>query len=138
LTTTAAINQATYFTVPNLPYFVKSPAVAAMNKALDKYAPGVRKHPTYGELPMEARIAGKMFQAAALAGHVGANGKAPPSAAIVKGLDSLNGATLGGFAPPLTFTAGKPHPVDCWYWAVLKAGKYSTPFGLKPSCQSAS
>jgi branched-chain amino acid transport system substrate-binding protein len=138
LTTTSAINQATYFTVPNLPYFVKSPAVSAMNKALDKYAPGVRKHSTYGELPMEAWIAGKMFQAAALAGHLGANGKAPTSTAIVNGLDSLNGATLGGLAPPLTFTAGKPHPVDCWYWALLKAGKYSTPYGLKPSCQSAS
>jgi branched-chain amino acid transport system substrate-binding protein len=138
LTTTAAINQATYFTVPNLPYFVKSPAVTAMNKAIDKYAPGVRKNSTYGELPMEAWISGKMFQAAAAAGHLGANGKAPTSSAVIKGLNSLNGATLGGLAPPLSFAAGKPHPVDCWYWAVLKAGKYSTPYGLKPSCQSAS
>jgi branched-chain amino acid transport system substrate-binding protein len=138
LTTTPAINQATYFTVPNLPYFVNSPAITAMNKALDKYAPGVRKHATYGELPMETWIAGKMFQAAAVAGHLGANGAAPTAAAVTKGLNSFNGVTLGGLAPSLTFAAGKPHPVDCWYWALLKDGKYSTPYGLKPSCQSAS
>ena len=32
----------------------------------------------------------------------------------------MNGDTLGGLAPPLTFTAGKPHPVDCWYYALLE------------------
>jgi branched-chain amino acid transport system substrate-binding protein len=134
LTTTPAINQNTYFTVPNFPYFAKLPAITAMNKALDKYAPGVRKDVNYGELPMETWVAGKMFEAAAAAGKLGANGKAPTSAQLTKGLDSLNGTTLGGLAPPLNFTAGKPHPVDCWYWAVLKKGKYSTPLGLKPAC----
>ena len=137
LTTTPAINQATYFTVPNLPYFAKNAAITAMNTALKKYAPGVLKDVNYGELPMETWVAGKMFQAAATAGHLGANG-APTSAQLIKGLDSLHGATLGGLAPPLTFTAGKPHPVDCWYYALLKNGKYSTPFGLKPVCSTSS
>jgi branched-chain amino acid transport system substrate-binding protein len=137
LTTTPAINQATYFTVPNLPYFAKNAAITAMNTALKKYAPGVLKDVNYGELPMETWVAGKMFQAAATAGHLGASG-APTSAQLIKGLDSLHGATLGGLAPPLTFTAGKPHPVDCWYYALLKNGKYSTPFGLKPVCSTSS
>jgi len=133
-TTTAGINQATYFTVPNFPYFVGTPAIKAMNKTLNKYAPGVLKDVNYGELPVEAWISGKMFQAAAQLGHLGANGKAPTSAELTKGLDSLHGTTLDGLAPPLNFTAGKPHPVDCWYYALLKNGKYSTPLGLKPSC----
>ena len=137
LTTTPAINQATYFTVPNLPYFAKNAAITAMNTALKKYAPGVLKDVNYGELPMETWVAGKMFQAAATAGHLGASGAAT-SAQLIKGLDSLHGNTLGGLAPPLTFTAGKPHPVDCWYYALLKNGKYSTPFGLKPVCQTSS
>ena len=137
LTTTPAINQATYFTVPNLPYFAKNAAITAMNTALKKYAPGVLKDVNYGELPMETWVAGKMFQAAATAGHLGASG-APTSAQLIKGLDSLHGATLGGLAPPLTFKAGKPHPVDCWYYALLKNGKYSTPFGLKPVCSTSS
>ena len=137
LTTTPAINQATYFTVPNLPYFAKNAAITAMNTALKKYAPGVLKDVNYGELPMETWVAGKMFQAAATAGHLGASGAAT-SAQLIKGLDSLHGNTLGGLAPPLTFKAGKPHPVDCWYYALLKNGKYSTPFGLKPVCQTSS
>ena len=137
LTTTPAINQATYFTVPNLPYFAKNAQITAMNTALKKYAPGVLSDVNYGELPMETWVAGKMFQAAAIAGHLGVNG-APTSAELVKGLDSLHGNTLGGLAPALTFKAGKPHPVDCWYYALLKNGKYSTPFGLKPTCQTAS
>jgi branched-chain amino acid transport system substrate-binding protein len=137
LTTTPAINQATYFTVPNLPYFAKNAQITAMNAALNKYAPGILKDVAYGELPMETWVAGKMFQAAAAAGHLGVGG-APTSAELTKGLDSLHGATLGGLAPPLTFTAGKPHPVDCWYYALLKDGKYSTPFGLKPVCSTSS
>ncbi len=137
LTTTPAINQATYFTVPNLPYFATGNSqIVAMNAAIKKYAPSVLKDVNYGELPMETWVAGKMFQAAAAAGHLGANGN-PTSAQLVKGLDSLNGNTLGGLAPPLTFAAGKPHPVDCWYYALLKNGKYSTPYGLKPVCEKA-
>jgi branched-chain amino acid transport system substrate-binding protein len=136
LTTTPAINQATYFTVPNLPYFANNSQITAMNTALKKYAPSVLKDPNYGELPMEAWVAGKMLQAAAVDGKVGASGNVT-SAQIVKGLDTLNGNTLGGLAPALTFTAGKPHPVDCWYYAVLKAGKYSTPYGLTPTCEKA-
>jgi branched-chain amino acid transport system substrate-binding protein len=137
LTTTPAINQATYFTVPNLPYFAKNAQITAMNKALKKYAPGILQDVNYGEIPMEAWVSGKMFQAAAIAGHLGVNGT-PTSAQLIKGLDSLKGNTLGGLAPALTFTAGKPHPVDCWYYALLKDGKYSTPFGLKPTCETSS
>jgi branched-chain amino acid transport system substrate-binding protein len=137
LATTPAINQATYFTVPNLPYFANTPAIKAMNTALKKYAPTVLKDVNYGELPMETWVAGKMFQAAAVAGNLGAHG-APTSAQLTKGLNSLHGATLGGLAPPLNFTAGQPHPVDCWYYALLKDGKYSTPFGLKPVCSTSS
>jgi branched-chain amino acid transport system substrate-binding protein len=133
--TTSGINQDTYFTVPNFPYFAKLPAITAMNKALDKYAPGVRKDVNYGEFPAEAWIAGKLFQAGAV--DLGVGGKTPTSAQLIKGLDSLHGTTLGGLAPPLTFTAGKPNPVDCWYWALLKNGKYSTPLGLKPACAKA-
>lgn len=136
--TGSALSQGTYFTVPNLPYFADNPAIKTMDKALDKYAPGIQKNQNYGEFAVEAWIAGEEFQAAAEAGHLGAGGSTPTSAQLVKGLDSLDGNTLGGLAPPLHFTAGKPHPVDCWYWAVLKKGKYTTPYGLKPTCASSS
>jgi branched-chain amino acid transport system substrate-binding protein len=135
---TAGINQATYFTVPNFPFFVNTPAIKTMNTAFDKYAPGLRKDVNYGEFSMEAWTAGVLFETAALAGHLGANGKTPAAAAVTNGLNSLNGETLGGLVPPLHFVAGQPHPIDCWYWAVLKNGKYSTPLGLKPACATKS
>ena len=81
LTTTPAINQATYFTVPNLPYFAKNAQITAMNNALKKYEPKVLKDVNYGELPMETWVAGKMFQAAAAAGGLGANGRGDLGAA---------------------------------------------------------
>lgn len=132
--TSPAINQDTYLTVPNFPYFAASPATKAMDAALKKYAPSVLKDVNYGEFPMEAWISGKLFQAAAAAGDLGAGGKVATSAQLTKGLESLHGTTLGGLAPPLSFTAGKPHPVDCWYWTEIKKGKYVTPLGLKPVC----
>ncbi|MHB1582740.1 MAG: ABC transporter substrate-binding protein [Acidimicrobiales bacterium] len=132
--TKTALGKGTYFTVPNLPYFANTPAIRQMNSAIDKYAKGTRSNSYWGEIAMEAWISGKLFQAAAQAGKLGAHGSTPTSAQLIKGLDSLKGNTLAGLAPPLNFTAGKPHPVDCWYWTVLKGGKYSTPYGLKPAC----
>jgi branched-chain amino acid transport system substrate-binding protein len=132
MATSAALNQSTYFTVPNLPYFASSSsAIKAMDSAVNKYAPGTLKNANYNELAAEAWMAGKEIQAAIAASH--ASG-APTSASITKGLDSFHGQTLEGLAPPLTYTAGKPHPVDCWYYAVLKDGKFTTPYGLKDFC----
>ena len=131
--TSAALNQATYFTVPNLPYFANTSAIKAMDTAINKYEPGTLKNVNYNELAAEGWISGKLFQAAAAAGHLGVGG-APTTAEVIKGLDSLKGDTLDGLAPPLTYAAGKPHPVDCWYYAVLKDGKFTTPYGFKDFC----
>ncbi|MGO8862234.1 MAG: ABC transporter substrate-binding protein [Acidimicrobiales bacterium] len=134
MTSTADLNQATYFTVPNVPYFSSSvSAVKAMDTAIKKYAPGTLNNATWGEYPMFIWISGELFQAAAVADHAGENG-AVTSAEIVKGLDSLHGATLDGLAPPLTYKAGQPNPVHCWYYAELKDGKFTTPYGLKYFC----
>jgi branched-chain amino acid transport system substrate-binding protein len=134
MTTTADLNQATYFTVPNIPYFASSvSAVKAMDTAIKKYSPGTLNNATWGEYPMFIWISGELFQAAAAADHAGQNG-AVTSAEIVKGLDSLHGTTLDGLAPPLTYKAGQPNPVHCWYYAELKNGKFTTPYGLKDFC----
>ncbi len=119
--------------VPNLPYFATTPAVAAMNSALDKYFPGFRAK-ELAELPMESWVSGQMLEAAAKAGNVGANGSTPTAAQLTAGLNSFNGETLGGLAPPLTFAAGKPHTVDCWYLVTIKGGAFATPYGLAPTC----
>ena len=51
-----------------------------------------------------------------------------------QGVGLAQGSHARGPRPALTFTAGKPHPVDCWYYAVLKQGKFTTPYGLKDFC----
>jgi branched-chain amino acid transport system substrate-binding protein len=134
MATSTGFNVATYFTVPNLPYFAKSSAISAMDSAVKKYSgANVLTNSNYNELAAEAWMSGKEIQAAVAADHVSG---APTSAEITKGLNSFKGQTLDGLAPALTYTAGKPHPVDCWYYALLKDGKYSTPQGLKTFCAS--
>ena len=53
----------------------------------------------------------------------------------MQGLTSLKGDTLDGMAPPLTFKAGQPHPVDCWFEALMKDGKASLPIGTQTVCE---
>jgi branched-chain amino acid transport system substrate-binding protein len=122
---------------PNIPFYADTPAVAAMNAALDKYYPGMReKVDVYNEFSMGAWPSGLLFEAAAKAGGVGANGTAPTSADLIKGLNSLKSETLDGMAPPLTFTAGQPHPADCWFTYALKNGKFSLPNGTSTTCEN--
>ncbi|MCK9896026.1 ABC transporter substrate-binding protein [Frankia sp. AgB32] len=119
---------------PNLPYFADSPAITAMNTALDRYAPGLRRNADdFTEIASEAWVSGLLFEAAAKAGGLGASGQ-PTAAELVTGLTSLNGETLGGMASPLTFAAGKAHPVGCWFLTELRNGAFSTPNGATPSC----
>jgi len=134
MTKVAGLSKDTYITVPNIPYFANTSAIRQMNKALDKYAPGVRSHATYGEFPAEAWMAGKLLQEAAKTGQLGQSGSAPTAAQLTAGLNSLEGTTLNGMAPKLQFAEGQPHPVNCWYWTVIKNGKFTTPYGLGPTC----
>jgi branched-chain amino acid transport system substrate-binding protein len=123
-----------YLNVTNIPYFVNTPAIQKMNAAFDKYFPGLRTSPLFNEGTASMWDSGLLFAAAAKAGGLGANGSAPTSAQLVKGLNSLTNETLDGTAPPLTFKAGQPHPVDCWFEALMKDGKASLPIGTQTVC----
>jgi branched-chain amino acid transport system substrate-binding protein len=119
---------------PDIPFFVNStPAAKAMNAAMNKYAKSTVKSPNYNEQATQMYLSGVLFADAATAGKLGVHG-APTTAELYKGLYSLKHDTLGGLAPPLTFTKGKPTPVDCWYWISIKKGKFTTPYGTKPVC----
>jgi branched-chain amino acid transport system substrate-binding protein len=122
---------------PNVPFYASTPAVTAMNAALDKYYPGLRENKSvYNEFSMGSWVAGLLFQAAAKAGGVGANGTTPTSAQVTAGLTSIKGDTLDGMAPPLTFTNGVAHPADCWFTYALKGGKFSLPNGTSTTCEN--
>jgi branched-chain amino acid transport system substrate-binding protein len=121
---------------PNLPFYATTAAMTAMNAAIDKYYPGLRQDSaSYNEFAMGAWPSGLLFEAAAKAGGLGANGSDPTSAQLTTGLDSLKGDTLDGLAPALTFASGKPHPIDCWFTFALKNGTFSLPDGTSSTCE---
>ena len=106
----------TWLSFSQYPYFVTSqPGIKELNAALDKYYPGVRTNPNApsGELA-SAWAAGELLQDAFQSGGL-KSGTAPTVAVLLKGLYSMKGQTLGGLVPPLTFTKGQIHNVNCWF-----------------------
>jgi branched-chain amino acid transport system substrate-binding protein len=108
-----------------------SPGVETMISALNKYEPGTVASATYGPDANQAWDAGLLFATAATAGHLGA---APTTAELFNGLYSLQGSTLGGMAPPLTFHQGQPANVNCWFYAQIENHQFASPYGAKVYC----
>jgi branched-chain amino acid transport system substrate-binding protein len=108
------------------------PAVKDFHDALDEYAPGVRDEDGFGVNQLYPWAGGKLFEAAADAAKL-----TPTSTAadLKKGLYSLKNETLGGLAPPLTFTRGKPAFPTCYFTVRLEDGNFAD--GEKPACLTA-
>jgi branched-chain amino acid transport system substrate-binding protein len=120
----------------DVPYFLTStPGMKTYLKAVKKYAPQILKSQNYGEEAVALWVSGLLFGKALAVGTQGKSGPAT-TAEIYKGLYSIHHDTLGGMAPPLTFTVGKPSPIDCWYWIGIKNHKFTTPYGTAPFCKS--
>jgi branched-chain amino acid transport system substrate-binding protein len=116
----------------DLPAFVTSnPAVAAMTKAIDRYEPGTTSSPDYGPAATQTWAAGLLLAKAA---EVAPLGSTPTPAQVIAGLDKLHDETLGGMAPPLSFTPGKPTTISCWFYMGIKAGHFDMPYGSAPAC----
>ena len=114
--------------VGDFPWFAGStPASAAYLQAVQQYDPSL------------ATSAGtsQMWTAGALLGQAitNLNGATPTSANIIKGLDAIQNNTLGGLAPPLSFTAGQPAPrASCYFVVQIKNGAWTAPEGNAPVC----
>ncbi len=118
----SALNANTWFESNNIPYWVNSPAVQAMNTALDKYYPGLRTNAKLWEgTDLGDWASGVLLADAVKAGGLGPS-DSPSAAEVLKGLNSLNGDTLGGLSPPLTFHVGQVNSVDCWFTFRLQNG----------------
>ena len=103
---------------------------------VDKYYPGLRNNATaWGESDAMAWVSGLLLEDGIKAGGLTASAT-PTAAEILSGLNSLKGDSLNGMAPPLTFTAGKPHPLDCWFTTRLKNGVPSLVNGGKVTCEN--
>jgi branched-chain amino acid transport system substrate-binding protein len=113
------------------PWFADStPALKAYQAALKKYESGKAVNAS----SIEGWASGKLFQAAVAA----SGSKTVTPASVLAGLYSLKGATLGGIAPPLTFTKGTAAAVPCFFLVGIKNGKFIEPQGMKLSCAPAS
>ena len=122
----------------DLPYIENTSAVDAMTTAVNKYYPGLIENGNVWNQDSSASwVSGLLLEDAVKAGGLGSN-DTPSAAEIVKGLDSLKGDTLDGWSPPLTFAAGQPHPVDCWYTLHIQNGVPSLANGGKVSCENGS
>ncbi len=136
--TSPGIDQNLWSPYENLPYWVNAPEVQTMNTALDKYYPGLRHNPnTFSEQSAGSWVSGLLLRDAVKAGGLGPS-DTPSSAEIVKGLQSLKGDTLDGWAPPLTFAAGQAHHVPCWFTGHLQNGVNTLANGGKVTCQNGS
>lgn len=116
-------------------YDTSTPAIAAFQAALKKYAPSAApSSSTFSGEEINAWSGGLLFQAAATAGHL-----TPSStpAQVKKGLYALKNETLDGIAPPLNFTPGKPAFIPCWFTEQVKGGKFTSLNGNKPTCLTA-
>lgn len=111
-----------------------NPGVAAFLAALKKYAPSVQGSTSFSYDTIYPWLAGQLFEAAAKAGSL--TPKSTP-AQVKQALYKINGTTLGGLAPPLTITHGKPVFSACFFSSTLKSGNYASLNGGKPSCLTA-
>jgi branched-chain amino acid transport system substrate-binding protein len=107
------------------------PAVATFKAALDKYEPGVTSGGGFSVDDLFTWAGGMLFLAAAKAADIGPNST---SADVKKGLYMLKGETLGGIAPPLTFSQGKPTFVSCFFTAAISNGHFESLNGDRSTC----
>ena len=116
----------------NLPFSVTdTPEAQRMIAAFKQYNPSMLTDPNYNEIVVEEWASGLMLELAAARGNLGAT---PTSQQILDGLHTFNKETLNGMAPGLTFKAGQPNPVPCWFWQGTKDGKFTLPYGPNPEC----
>ncbi|CUU55454.1 branched-chain amino acid transport system substrate-binding protein [Parafrankia irregularis] len=123
---------------PILPFFVDQPQVQKLNEAVDRYSPGLRTDPqSWTTLAAQVWTGGLLVERGVESSGVSA-GQDVSAAAITKGLTSLKDETLDGWAPPLTFTAGKANQVNCWYVGRVQDGKPALVNDGKRSCKDGS
>jgi branched-chain amino acid transport system substrate-binding protein len=112
-------------------YDASLPATQQFQQAVDKVYPGLIKSPSFASAAFYAWIGGQLFAAAAKAGHLTPNST---PADLKNALYSLKNETLGGLAPPLTYTRGKPYSTNCWFTSTVHGGTLVSTHGNKPVC----
>ena len=113
------------------PFDSSLPAVKAFQDALAKYYPGLLSSAGFTQDDFYSWTGGKLFEAAAKAADIGPNST---PAELKTGLYALKNDTLGGIAPPLTYTKGKPFFTPCWFSSKIEKGTLISVNGNRPVC----
>lgn len=122
MSSSPGIKNNSWYESNDLPFFVDNPAIKAMDTAVNKYYPGLVDKPNlWTGVSDETWASGLLLEDAVKAGNLSAQAT-PSSAEILRGLNSIKDDTLEGLSPPLTFTAGQPHPVHCWFTFQVRNG----------------
>jgi branched-chain amino acid transport system substrate-binding protein len=96
-----------------------TPAVAAYQAVLHRYAPGL----TPDNASMEGWVSAQLFQLAARSMP-----DQPTSQAVLQGLWVIRGNDLGGLTMPVTFIQGQDAPrTTCWFTVAIKSGQWTSP-----------
>ena len=113
--------------VQTFPWMSSSAGASAYAQAVSTYDPGLVTSATTSEV----WVAGLLVQR--VSSFLTAN---PASADFLKGLWSLRNETLGGLAPPLTFSQGQPAPAASCYFVVQmdSSQHWAAPNGLSTAC----
>lgn len=117
----------------NAPWMLKdNEGLREYHRAMATYAPGL---PPDG-VSIAAWSSGKLLEAAI--DNLGAEARNGPitTAMVMKGLGMIKKETLGGLAPPISFSPGqKAAPkIDCVYYELLTNKGWTAPRGSKPVC----
>jgi branched-chain amino acid transport system substrate-binding protein len=119
---------------PDLPYFSTAAPVKQMQQTVQKYYSGLQGGTAWSQFAVQAWTGMLLIQAAVKAAGSGDI----TATSVTTGLNSLTSETLGGWSPPLTFTAGQPHKVDCWFTAAVKNGTPAVAKNGQDTCETAS
>ena len=111
------------------PWFADAvPGVAEMRVAMTKYAPGT----AIDGPAMFGWTAAKLVEKATR------DLTEPTSAAVLKGLYTINNDDIGGITYPITFREGAPNNAEsmqaCWWAVQIKDGQWTLPEGIKRHC----
>ena len=110
-----------------------TPATAAFNDALDKFAPGIRDRAEFNASNSSLWAAAEVFKLAAERAEIRPDATAED---VLKGLYTFEDETLDGLTPPLTFTEGEAVPplVACWYVTHIENGEWVATNGAEANC----
>ena len=120
------------FTQSNAPYYDPSvPVVGEARETIDSYYEGLTDSAQFSAVAFDSWIAGKLFEAAA--DRAGMTSDSTP-ADVARGLGEIDGDTLGGLAPPLTYSDTDRSYPTCYYVGEVRDGQLEARDGGNSIC----